>query len=366
MSAFKEYFDQKMVERLADDLVQVYPRLKHSAFIRDAVDGLEALELKARSRQIAAALHSYLPPDYPEAIEIIIRALGAPLVSDRDCLNDGFYYWPFADFVAEYGVDYFEQSMRANYEITQRFTAEFSIRPFLERYPVETRKLLKQWAHDANPHVRRLVSEGTRPRLPWASLLSDGIKDPGPNLPLLEALKDDSSRYVTRSVANHLNDIGKDHPELLMEICETWMADASEETRWLIRHALRNHIKQGNQRALTLLGYGKTELQIDLKVQPINVKMGGEVFFDACLINLSGKPQRLMLDYRLHLLRKNGSRSIKVFKWKDLCLAPGQRLTLKKKHSFRPVSTRVYYPGSHRVDLQANGEVLACADFCLK
>ena len=165
------------------------------------------------------------------------------------------FYLPFVFFVADHGLECFETSMRAQYELTKRFTAEFSIRAFIERYPNETLKRLAEWAHDPNMHVRRLVSEGTRPRLPWASRLRGFQEDPSPVLELLEVLKDDPEEYVRRSVANNLNDISKDHPELVVEVTRRWWLDASEDRRRLVRHALRTLVKAGNTEALAVLGY---------------------------------------------------------------------------------------------------------------
>ena len=164
---------------------------------------------------------------------------------------------PHCFFVAEYGLDHFEPSMQAHYQLTQRFTAEFSIRPFLIKHTEATLARLRQWARDPNEHVRRLVSEGTRPRLPWASRLPAFQADPAPVLALLELLKDDPALYVRRSVANNLNDIGKDHPRVLMQTAQRWMRDATPERAWVVRHALRWAVKQGDPAALKVLGFGK-------------------------------------------------------------------------------------------------------------
>jgi len=362
-TAFKNYFNADMVRQLAGPIHEVYTAFKLEAFSKQATKGLNALELKDRSRKIAAALKDHLPGDYARAIDILIESLGPPLGEQAENLNDGFFYWPYADFVELYGLGHPEESMRANYEITRRFTAEFSIRPFIQEHPDYVMGLLEKWIHDADPHVRRLVSEGTRPRLPWGKQLKGFIDQPETCLPLLEQLKDDPSLYVRRSVANHLNDIGKDHPALVVKICRRWSKEKSPEVDWVIKHALRNHLKQGDPEALRLLGYGPVKVTAELSIEPRAIQVGEFVYLNLRLQSNDKGTKSLMVDYRVHFVRKGGKTGIKVFKWKTLGLQPGETIALKKKHSFKPVTTRVYYPGMHTIDVQVNGVVVAEADF---
>src|SRR5918997_3406822 len=231
----KDSFGPDVPVRIAGAIAAVWPAFPVEAFLADALDGYEELELTPRARHIADALGRHLPQDYERAIEILVASLGPKLDSPELTGMDAFVYLPHVFFVAERGADHFEASMRAQYELTQRFSAEYSIRVFLERYPDATLGRLREWALDPSPHVRRLVSEGTRPRLPWAPRLRAFQDDPRPVLELLELLKDDPELYVRRSVANNLNDIGKDHPELLFETCKRWLVDASEERSKLVK-----------------------------------------------------------------------------------------------------------------------------------
>jgi len=271
----------------------------------------------------------------------------------------GFLFMPHTYFVADHGLDHFEDSMQAQYELTQRFTAEFSIRPFIERHPEATLARLAQWTQDAHPHVRRLVSEGTRPRLPWASRLRDFQRDPTPVLALLERLKDDPELYVRRSVANNLNDIGKDHPGLLADVARRWLRDASPERRWIVRHALRSAIKRADPGALSVLGYGDAPtLSIEqVRVAPKRVHEGDRVEIGFTLRNTGPREQRVMADFVVHFVKANGKTSAKTFKLKALALAAGESAALAKTLALVPMTTRKHYPGEHRVQAQLNGRM---------
>lgn len=257
-STLKDLLDREAVDCLARNITLVHGEFDGTAFRKAALTGLESLGILERGKHLARVLRGHLPARYAEAIDILLRSLTPPLAATDDLGLAVFFYLPHVCFVAEYGLeaennggkDPFETSMRAQYELTRRFSAEFSMRPFLIRWPERTLARLMAWTRDADPHVRRLCSEGARPRLPWAVRIPAFIKDPRPVLPILEALRDDPDLYVRRSVANHLGDIAKDHPELVFEICERWIVGASEERKWLIRHAVRHPAKKGVKAAL--------------------------------------------------------------------------------------------------------------------
>ncbi len=279
-----------------------------------------------------------------------------------------FLYLPHVFYVAQYGLDHFEVSMHAQYELTQRFSAEFSIRSFLERYPEETLARLEVWARDPSPHVRRLVSEGTRPRLPWAPRLRRFQEDPRPVLHLLELLKDDPELYVRRSVANNLNDIGKDHPDVLVETARRWLEDASEERQWLVRHALRSAVKRAEPGALDVLGYGSdAAVKIgNVRLTPKRPVTGGSVNVAFEITNAASRHQRVLVDLRVHFVKANGSASPKVFKLSTLDLAPGETAALKKTITLENLTTRKHYPGTHRVEVVINGRTHPLARFELR
>jgi 3-methyladenine DNA glycosylase AlkC len=259
-STLKDLLDREAIDCLTHNLACVHERFDASSFRREALRGLAGLGIMERGHHLARIMRAHLPERYEAAVEVLIRSLGAPLARTDELGLAVFFYLPHVCFIGAYGVDAahnggadpFEISMRAQHEITRRFSAEFSMRPFLIRWPQRTLARLLEWTADSDPHVRRLCSEGARPRLPWAARLPAFIKDPRPVLPILEALKDDADLYVRRSVANHLGDIAKDHPALAFEICEDWLKGASVERRWLIRHALRHPARKGVKAAMKL------------------------------------------------------------------------------------------------------------------
>ena len=252
--------DREAIEQLAKNLQFVHPEFRIDAFVNEALEGLAPLSITERSAHIARAMRNHLPEVYSEAIEIILKSLTPPLERTEDNGMAPMFYMPHGHFVANYGVlpefnngnDPFDISMKVQYELTQRFTSEFSIRSFLIADQDRTLNVLYEWMLDTNPHVRRLCSEGTRPRLPWAPKLPSFVKDPGPTLPILEELKNDVDLYVRRSVANHLGDIAKDHIDLALNTCERWLDGATKELKWVIRHALRNPAKKENPEALRI------------------------------------------------------------------------------------------------------------------
>lgn len=259
-SSLADLLNREAIVCLAHNIKLVHPEFDDDKFQRAACYGLKPLAILQRGQHLAHALRENLPERYADAVSVLIRSLTPPL-SRTDALGLGvFFYLPHVFFISTYGLDPkhnngrdpFETSMRAQYELTRRFSAEFSMRPFLIKWPERTLDRLKEWTCDKDPHVRRLCSEGARPRLPWAMRIPAFIKDPRPTLPILEALKDDSDLYVRRSVANHIGDIAKDHPHLAFELCERWLDGASPERNWLIRHAMRYPAKKGVETALRL------------------------------------------------------------------------------------------------------------------
>ena len=363
--ALKHFFDRPLIESLADALARAHPSLSKPRFVADCLLGLEALELTARGAHIAEVMRRHLPEDYRAALRLLLASLGAELEHTDGFGMAPFRYLPHVCFVARYGLEDFEPSMQAQIELTKRFSAEYSIRAFIVRYPEQTYSRLEEWASHPNVHVRRLVSEGTRPRLPWAPRLRDYQRDPTPVLALLERLKDDPERYVQRSVANNLNDISKDHPERMLAACQAWAVDAPEGRRWIIKHALRSLIKQGHPGALRLLGVGaRPRISLDgIEVAPRRARRGGSVAIAFELSSTARTRQDLLIDYVVHYVKKSGDRRPKVFKLRRVQLAPGASLRLSATLSLRDMTTRKHYPGEHAVELLVNGTVFELCAF---
>jgi 3-methyladenine DNA glycosylase AlkC len=363
----KTFFSRALVTRLAGDVAAVHPAFPVRRFIGDATRGLDDLELLDRARLIAAALADHLPRPYPRALDVLLRSLGEEHDAD-ELMGVGmapFYYLPHVTFVATEGLDHFDLSMQAQYELTKRFTAEFSIRPFIARDPERVFAVLRGWASDANAHVRRLVSEGTRLRLPWGQRVAWLDANPDRVIALLELLRDDPSSMVRRSVANNLNDIGKVRPDLLVGTAAAWLTDATPDRRALVEHALRSAVKRGLPEALRLLGYGgtpKVALQ-DVEFTPARVSIGGQVRMRFTLCSTSRVRQDLLVDVAVHFVKARGATSRKVFKLRRLELAGGDRAELKTTFSLAIHTTRVPYPGAHAVDVVVNGQPMQAGVF---
>jgi len=355
----KTFFSRALVQRLANDLHRVDPRFDTKAFTARATKGLEALELMDRGRHIAVALAEHLPADYPEAIDVLVRSLGPEHATD-ELVGAGmapFFYLPHTLFVAEHGLAHFDLSMRAQLQLTKRFSAEGSIRPYIEADPERAFRYFRAWTRDPNAHVRRLVSEGTRLRLPWAKRVAWLDANPDRVLELLESLKDDPASLVRRSVANNLNDLGKVHPQFLYRTCEAWLEGASEERRALVEHALRSAVKRKEAGALGLLGYGaKPSVAVEaVRFTPKRVHIGGSVSLEFALRSTSRGTQDLLVDVAVHFVKAKGKTSAKVFKLKRVTLAARERVELKTKISLKVHTTRVPRAGRHAVDVIVNG-----------
>ena len=360
----KNYIDRNLVAQIAGRIRLVHPAFPHEAFIAAASDNLPNLELKARFAHIADCLREHLPADYPAALDIL-TAIADNADSRFEPIDDpGLRLLPIPTFIERHGLDHPEASLAAMPGITRVTSCEGAIRPFIRRYPESTFAALRSWARDDNEHVRRLASEGSRPRLPWFAPLRAQIADPAPGFELLELLKDDPSLYVRRSVANHLNDISKDHPQAVLERMAEWSEGASAERQWLIKHALRTLLKRGDTKALAILGYPPPQVNLrGLKVSPTTARFPSELTLAFTLHSQSQKPQKLMVDFIVQFVKANGSRAPKVFKLKTLTLSAGESAHVSKRFAIRPISTRRYYPGAHRLEIQVNGIVLAGADF---
>jgi len=355
----KTFFSPALVQRLAGDLVRIHPSFPEHAFVAEATDGLDALELLDRGRHIARALARHLPRDYPRALDVLMRSLGPEHASD-ELIGAGmepFFYYPHTLFVAERGLDHYDLSMQAQVELTKRFSAEGSIRPYIAAHPERTFALLRSWAQSDHAHVRRLVSEGTRLRLPWAPRVAWLDDHPERILELLELLKDDPSTMVRRSVANNLNDLGKVHPALLLRTCAAWLEGATAERRALVEHALRSAVKRGDPGALALLGFGdRPAVRVtDVRLDPAHVRIGGRVTIGFSLESESATDQSLLVDLAVHFVKARGT-TPKVFKLKRLTLAPRERKQLRTTVSLAVHTTRKPRPGTHRVDVLLNGQ----------
>ncbi len=346
--ALKEMFDAERFRKMARELKSMDAGFAASRFIKLGLAGLEELSLMQRLRRMTECLHATLPADYAVALDRL-RAL-APKI------DKAFVTLVLPDFVGCYGLDHFEASMKALQDFTRFGSSEFAVREFLRRDPKRTLAVMLRWSRDEDEHVRRLASEGCRPRLPWSFHLPALSADPELVLPILENLKTDPSLYVRKSVANHLNDITKAHPAWVLTVLRRWPRE-DPRTAWIARHALRTLIKAGHDEALALIGAtGQAEVAIEsLQLHPARLQLGETFQLAVKIRSTSQAGQRLVVDYAVHYVKKSGASSQKVFKWKEVSLAPGESITLTRRQTIKDFTTRAHYPGRHDVTLLING-----------
>lgn len=364
-----QLFNREKVRYLAGLFALADPAFDGDKFETRVMTRLPELELKQRLSWISEVLVEMLPGSLPEVAPVLLRALPPPLDADKtdDDFGD-FIFAPLGEFIVTKGLEldeHRELALDLLTELTQRFSMEWAVRPFVNRWPVEVMERMRQWAEHESYHVRRLASEGTRPRLPWGMGVQLALQDP---LPLLDLLHGDRTRFVTRSVANHLNDITKKDPELVLDRIETWRdleLQGRKELDWITSHALRGLVKAGHPRALAMLGFDpEAELDARLEVRGKDVRIGEALEF-ACHLSGAGEVP-VLVDYRLHFRRPSGKISVKVFKLKQARLT-AEGLTLTKRHPLKGnASTFTLVPGEHRLELMVNGRVRAEVTFDLQ
>lgn len=368
----KNLLDEKVIRGMGLHFQRRWSRFDAKGFVKAAIKDLHTLELKQRTERITQTMLEHLPADFNKAGRIMLASLGPPLKDEPGVLRldargiTGWAVMPLVHYVALHGQEHFALSMNLLKEMTKRASSEFGIRYFLLSSPEKTLAVLRTWTKDGNQHVRRLVSEGTRPRLPWAMNLPMFIKDPTPVIALLERLKDDDQEYVRRSVANNLNDIAKDHPQRVANIAARWLKGADPERQKLIRHACRTLIKQGHKTTLRVLGFKPCRIErASITLLASKVRFGEALQFSLSISSDARQDQAVVIDYIIHHRKANGSTSPKVFKWRTTTLPPNTTLALTRKHALRKITTRVYHPGLHTVEVMVNGVSVGQADFKL-
>jgi 3-methyladenine DNA glycosylase AlkC len=376
----KKHLGPKVVKTLASHIKAVWPGFSQERFEKFALKGFDDLELMARGQRIAEALDSALPDEWSECVSILMCSVDHSLRSSRKENLNGFFWLPHTFFVTLRGMRAIRESnpsaragilrsaLLAQARLTMYFSAEFSIRPWLISYESETLKFLLECTNHNSEHVRRLASEGSRPRLPWSFRLRRFQEFPTLQLPILDALVDDLSPYVRKSVANHLNDIAKDHPDFAITTADRWLREKpSKERRWIVRHGLRTLVKAGHPEALKILGFGQAPVGLTVAVStyPRRPRIGQKVEVRVHLESKSDLKQGLLVDFGIMFRKASGICSIKVFKLKELAVENGESIKLSKKVSLAQHTTRKHWPGKHKVHVLINGVEMATCDFIL-
>lgn len=370
---FKNAFNPKLVSALAQHITRQYGDFNEAAFCETIIQNLEQQELKARSQAITDQLDALLPQDY-ETFSGIVSGILHPndsITLTEDNIDEhgirGWAIMPVADLVTKRSLPHhFHKGMQLLCALTSRFSSEFAIRAFIQSEQSAALQMMLEWAKSDNEHVRRLASEGCRPRLPWEIQLKSLIADPTPLKPILIALVNDESEYVRRSVANNLNDIAKDHPDFVIRFIEQLLPGASIAQTKLCRHGARTLLKKGNAKALALFGFDSFKGNLQFSLDKQEVLLGEQINMSVNINSGIEKAQNIILDYVVWHVKANGNRTPKVFKWRSFELASFTALTINKKHAIKPVTTRKYYPGEHRIQIQVNGKVFAEQAFTLK
>ncbi len=352
---FKDLYNEAFFHLLTEALNKTLPDFNRLKFLEDIYDAeWEQRELKQRMRHIAASLKKHFASDYSQGAKQLL-ALVAHFRNEQ--INDkGLELMFIPDFVEQYGLEHYHESVSALEQITMLTSCEFAVRPFIIRYEKEMIEQMQLWAKHRSWQVRRLASEGCRPRLPWAMALPALKENPSAIIPILEELKNDPSEIVRRSVANNLNDISKDNPALVIKLAKEWKG-LSKETDWLIKHACRTLLKAGNKEVMQLFGFGSIEqFQLEhFEIETPSVKIGDSLTFSFCLINQSAHEQKIRLEYGIYYQKANGTLSRKVFKISEKLYARQSETQVKRQHSFRLITTRRFYPGTHMLSLIING-----------
>ncbi|PKH84924.1 DNA alkylation repair protein [Pseudomonas sp. Choline-02u-1] len=354
--ALKEIFNAERLQHIADEMSAVYPAFKAKTFLKHAQDGLAELSVMQRMARVSKSLHAVLPLDYEDSLEVLFEL--APR------LNSGFVSMCLPHYVASYGAHAFDTSIDALKYFTAFGSSEFAIRYFLRSDLERSLERMHDWTRDENHHVRRLASEGSRPRLPWSFRLEAVQADPQLAAGILDQLKADESLYVRKSVANHLNDVTKVHPQWVLDTIEGWSLE-NKHTAWIAKHALRSLIKQGDVRALTVIGAGaKAEVELlDVRVEPAVVRLGEAITLSFTVKSMVAHEQRLVIDYAIEYVKANGGVSRKVFKLKTLGLAGFGTEVVRRNQVIKDFTTRKHFAGRHGVQVMVNGEVLGSAAF---
>jgi 3-methyladenine DNA glycosylase AlkC len=351
MEPLKEMFGPVFLKNLALSFGVEYKSFASDAFLKEVIAPLEALSLNERMHHIAKVLHEYLPADYKKSIDIMKAVIPQ--------LNPGYTNLLFPDYVSMFGTADFTTSMSALKYFTRFGSSEFAIRTFLKLDLEKTLGVVYKWSEDDDFHVRRLASEGSRPRLPWSFKLDAIIKNPSLTAPILENLKADNELYVRKSVANHLNDFSKDSPSHLLTLVKAWDS-THPHTAWIIKRGCRSLLKQGDKKSMAVFNLTKN-VQITVKNFKINkpvIRLNEELVFQFQLVSKKSAVQRLMIDYRIHYYKKSGVQLPKVFKLKEIDLKPGETFGIIKKQRFQDFTTRKHYSGTHLLEIVINGVVM--------
>jgi 3-methyladenine DNA glycosylase AlkC len=362
---FREAFNREVVEQIADGIASVYDGFKRDSYLSCVMQDFKKLGFGERATRIEICLEQFLPAVFSESARILVDSLGPEPEVDSLSGFDGFYIFPLCMYISKNGIDYPDIALSALYEMTKRFTAESDIRPFIKRYPEQALHFLMRLTEDPSPFARRLASEGTRPRLPLAGRLKEFQQNPSPVIKLLDRLYTDANLMVRRSVANNINDISKDNPDIAVATLGRWLDETpNEETAWIVRHGLRTLVKKDHPGALALLGYQTLGIQINnWQISTRDIKLGDSITFSWDICSTTTKKQKLAINYVIYFVGANTQLRRKVFRMPDKTLKGMENITISKTHVFRNYKNQSFYSGTHFIEFSVNGKKFHRTDF---
>lgn len=361
-SLLKDLYSPDFYHSFSNILAKVLPNFEKELFQKSIFDiNWEQRELKDRMKHTSAVLSHFFPKDFEKASKTIEQLTSE--LAQSELKNKALELMFIPEYIEKYGLNHFEISAKLFETVTPLTSCEFAVRPFIIQYDGRMLEQMFQWSLHENFHVRRLATEGCRPRLPWAIALPKFKKDPSPILPILKNLKNDTSEYVRRSVANNINDIAKDNPQITIEIAKKWKGK-NPETDAIVKHACRTLLKQGNPEILEIFGLNHAGIELKyFNVVSPKVQIGKSLQFNFAVLNSSNSPMLLRMEYAIYFKRQNGTHAKKVFKISERQIQSGETMALTRKQSFKPITTRKYYAGDHRISIIINGKEMDVLEF---
>lgn len=352
---FKNIYNEKFFDKFIKSVQEIIPNFNRKSFLNSIYDNeWNDRELKQRMRHITHTLKNHLSENFNENVKTILNLI--PVLENNGFKPDNLEFIFFPDFIEVYGIDDYETSVKSFETITQFVSCEFAVRPFIINNQKVMLSKMFDWSNHKHPMVRRLATEGCRPRLPWAMAISSLKENPKPIISILENLKNDVSETVRRSVANNLNDISKDNPKTVIDLVKKWKG-RTKETDLLAKHACRTLLKQGNSEVMKLFGFGAVDkIKItDFKILTKTISIGGVLEFSFNIVNTSNTISKIRLEYGLYYQKSNGSLSRKVFKISEKEYSENSITKIHRKQSFKIITTRKFHIGKHQVSVIING-----------
>ncbi|MBX2907740.1 MAG: DNA alkylation repair protein [Taibaiella sp.] len=363
MEPLKNMYHPAMLKQVGMVIENTFAGFSERKFVKDVLaDNWDKLELKQRVRRISNSLHQQMPGKFADDISTLLRITEAlHTYAGRD---NTFEYIFLADYVEQYGLGHPKLAFDAMERITVLASCEYAVRPYIMADQASSLARMNEWTRHPHASVRRLASEGCRPRLPWGIALPSLKKQPAPVLPILEALKDDESEFVRRSVANNLNDIAKDNPSVVKSIAARWAGHSRERDK-ILKHGCRTLLKKGDAEVLSLFGVADNAAcrVSQFEVATPSVIIGGQLEFSFSIVNMGDVDAAVRIEYEIVYAKAGGKTGRKIFKISEREIGAGAEISFTRRQSFADMTTRKHYAGAHTIAVVVNGVAKASGQF---